>query len=439
MSPAASALDVRLATQDDLGRIHRFAVDVVPDTYDRLVDATYSERLVDEWWTPAVLEPDVAAGRVLIADTGDRVVGLVHVGEWEGEPVMWKLYVAADRRDAGLGVHLVDALIDSLPVGTPRLRTEHIIANERAARFYQREGFEIDGIVGDPIDPTSTVWRSKPLPDDWTPLVAAMERVAEITGATDRCIARALATDAAASIVDVGCGAGSMTVALAEAFPDASVVAADTEPAMRTATRRRLARHRVHGRVVVSSADIDLLAERQEPADLIWASAVVHHRPDQEATLRALYRAVAPGGRLALAEGGLPQRTLPWDVGLGRPGLEVRLDAALDAWFRSLREDIANSVSTSVGWPSLLRRAGFGDVTSQSFLVDVPAPLDEAAVRTVVDRLRWVDERLAGTGLADDDDSETLRTLLDERDTHYVGRRDDLFVLSAQTVHLARR
>lgn len=46
---------------------------------------------------------------------------------------------------------------------------------------------------------------------------------------------------------------------------------------------------------------------------------------------------LAPGGRPALAEGGLASRHLPWDLGFGEPGHELRLQLAEDRWFAVMR------------------------------------------------------------------------------------------------------
>lgn len=437
-----SAPIVRRATTLDLHAIHRFGTEVVHDTYDALVDHAYATALSDTWWSPAAMNADVADGRVIVAETDDALVGLVQVGRWHDEPVMWKLYVAAHQRNRGLGARLIDEAIGALPVGTERLRTEHIAANERAARFYEREGFRFDEIEGEADDPTATVWRSKAIDPLWSELVAAMDRDATVGEPMHRRIAAELGREPAAVVVDLGCGVGSMTVALAEAFPSSRVVAADSDPAMRAATRRRLTEHHLADRVDVTSVDVDDvrdLARLGSSADLVWASLVVHHQPDQEATLRGLYDIVTPGGRLVLAEGGLPMRSLPWDLGIGLPGLEVRLEAAQDEWFREMRERLDGSVRSTVGWPTLLSGVGFGRVSSQTFLVDHPAPLDRAGRDVVADRLSWAADRLAPAGLLDTGDVATVRALLDVDGPHFAGRRDDTYLLSAQTVHVAHR
>jgi hypothetical protein len=69
------------------------------------------------------------------------------------------------------------------------------------------------------------------------------------------------------------------------------------------------------------------------------ASGVVHHLPDQQATLNDMVTRLAPEGRLVLGEGELGGRSLPWDLGVGEPGLELRLGAAQERWFAAMRRD----------------------------------------------------------------------------------------------------
>jgi hypothetical protein len=124
------------------------------------------------------------------------------------------------------------------------------------------------------------------------------------------------------------------------------------------------------------------------PADLIWASASVHHAADQQAAIDALASLLGPGGRLALAEGGLPSRNLPWDIGLGEPGLELRLDAAQDRWFKAMRESLPGSVPLPYGWTDALTRAGLTGVTTKSVLTEQPVPLSDEKRTQVIEQLR---------------------------------------------------
>jgi SAM-dependent methyltransferase len=172
-------------------------------------------------------------------------------------------------------------------------------------------------------------------------------------------------------------------------------------------------------------------------ADLVWASNVVHHVPDQRAAVTLLAGLLAPGGCLALAEGGLSMRCLPWDLGVGEPGLQDRLIAAHGTWFRRMRAGMPDAVRLPVGWNLVLSEAGLRGVTAFSYLVDVPAPLSADGRGAVVSWLAWMSHGAAD--LLDPADVATLDRLLDPDDPAYVARRDDIFMLKASTVYLGWR
>jgi hypothetical protein len=206
------------------------------------------------------------------------------------------------------------------------------------------------------------------------------------------------------------------------------------------------------------------------PADLIWASASVHHAADQQAAIDALASLLAPGGRLALAEGGLPSRNLPWDIGLGEPGLELRLDAAQDRWFKAMRASLPGSVPLPYGWIDALTRAGLIGVTTKSVLTEQPVPLSDEKRTQVIEQLRHRvarltpstgDEHAHGHGtdpssptpahghghghvlpaelMLSAEDLEVWEQLLDPDSEHFLGRRTDLAALSVRSIHLGQK
>lgn len=129
---------------------------------------------------------------------------------------------------------------------------------------------------------------------------------------------------------DIGPGGGVVTLMLAERVGSTGrVYAVDSDPEMLSAVRESARAAGLDDRVRTLQHDLDdgppLLPEL---VSLVWSAACVHHALDVAAAVRGLSGLLTPGGTLALGEGGLPTRCLPWDVGLGRPGLEVRLDAA---------------------------------------------------------------------------------------------------------------
>jgi SAM-dependent methyltransferase len=244
---------------------------------------------------------------------------------------------------------------------------------------------------------------------------------------------------------DVGCGGGGMTLALSAALgPDGLVVAADAAPAMLAAVAQRLDEVATPARVELVTADLGfgvepVRAALPQPADLVWASASVHHAGDQQAVVNALASLLGPGGRLALAEGGLPARNLPWDVGVGEPGLEVRLEAAHDRWFARMRAGLLGSRPMPYGWTEALRLAGLVEVTTRTSLRERMVPLPAHDRDQVVDRLGKMVDKLRPTGLLAAADLAAWDRLLDPDDDAWLGRRADLQRLDARSVHVGTR
>jgi trans-aconitate 2-methyltransferase len=94
----------------------------------------------------------------------------------------------------------------------------------------------------------------------------------------------------ARTAVDLGCGPGNSTEALAERFPGARVSGIDSSPDMIAAARRRLPKVR-----------FDLaLAETWDPpdaVDVIFANAVFQWLPDHARLFPRLAEKLSPGGR----------------------------------------------------------------------------------------------------------------------------------------------
>ncbi|RIQ32546.1 class I SAM-dependent methyltransferase [Jiangella rhizosphaerae] len=258
-------------------------------------------------------------------------------------------------------------------------------------------------------------------------------------------VARELARPGDRLAVDVGCGGAGMAVALGAVLPPAAfVVGVDGDGNVLDAARRRIVETGVddgHIRLLHADLDTDLavLPLVAGSADIIWASSSIHHLADQQAAIDALAALLAPGGRLALAEGGLPARHLPWDVGVGEPGLEVRLAAAEDRWYARMRASVPGSVPMSYGWPTALRRAGLADVTTKTFTLERPVPLCEADLRSVLLSLRHRVDRAYADGELRQADKAAWDRLLDPDDAAWLGRRDDVYSLSARSVHIGHR
>ncbi|MFF1497894.1 class I SAM-dependent methyltransferase [Streptomyces sp. NPDC058304] len=242
-------------------------------------------------------------------------------------------------------------------------------------------------------------------------------------------------------ILDIGSGPGVMTCVLAEAFAGAETVAVDGTPGLLERALARAERLGLGGRVTVRHAELPEGLHggygRQPDgglgtADLIWSSKTVHHLGDQQGALNALAALLRPGGLLAVAEGGLPMRFLPRDIGIGTPGLQARLDAVQEHSFETMRAELPGSIPVVEDWPAMLARAGLTGVGGFTYLLDLPAPLDGTARTFLHAQLTRLREN--ASDLLDTEDLGTLDVLLDPRAPQGILHRPDAFLLSATTV-----
>jgi SAM-dependent methyltransferase len=275
---------------------------------------------------------------------------------------------------------------------------------------------------------------------DWVEMAPLLEAQAELfTPLYERALAwLAKQQTDPGLVVDAGSGPGVVSCLLAETFPGARVVAVDGAEPLLERARARAARLGVADRFGTLTGELPgVLDDLDYPADLLWASRSLHHLGDQRAALAAFADRLAPGGTLAILEGGLPTRFLPRDLGFGRPGLQARLDALQEEWFAGMRAGLPGSVAETEDWPALLAAAGLGHPHTRSFLLDLPAPTTgraRAYVAATLSRLReGLGDRL------DADDRATLDRLLDPDDRASVHHRPDVFVLTAHTVHTATK
>jgi SAM-dependent methyltransferase len=227
-------------------------------------------------------------------------------------------------------------------------------------------------------------------------------------------------------VLDLGAGTGVGSVALAERFPVADVVAVERSSAMvdRLAATGRA--HGLTGRLRVVPADLDEDWPALGRADVVWAASSLHEVADPARVLRAAHDALRPGGVAVVVEmDGLPG-LLPDDVRAGRPGLEARCHEALAAagW------------NAHPHWSPTLADAGFDVVERRRFPVVVGPGhprAEEYARATLRHQRRALTDHLPAEDLA------TLDRLLADHgpDALLAGTR--LTLRGSRTAWLARR
>jgi len=157
---------IRKAEPTDLKNILAFGAAVVPVHYEPILGAEAAQRQVDMWWSEQRIAPAINKGHVYVASNGAQIIGVAEIGELDSGFVLWKLYLNPNCRGEGLGARLVSAVIADLPNSARSLQVEHFAGNERAGRFYEREGFQVERVDKSPSGNVNAnvVWRHLELP-----------------------------------------------------------------------------------------------------------------------------------------------------------------------------------------------------------------------------------------------------------------------------------
>ncbi|WP_454860567.1 class I SAM-dependent methyltransferase [Promicromonospora soli] len=135
------------------------------------------------------------------------------------------------------------------------------------------------------------------------PFYDVFSRLAGVRALHDR--AAALADVAPGeSVLDVGCGTASLSLAVLRAQPDARVTGLDPDPAALRTAARKAARRRVPLTLVQGFAD--RLPTGDGSLDRIVSSLALHHVPDdgRVAFGREAFRALRPGGTVTIVDFG---------------------------------------------------------------------------------------------------------------------------------------
>lgn len=169
-------------------------------------------------------------------------------------------------------------------------------------------------------------------------------------------------------ILDLGCGTGRLTVAIARVSPASTLVGLDVSGAM-LAVARAAASAEGHRPISYIQGSGDALPF-EGAFDAVFSAATLHWIHDHPAVFASVHRALVPGGRFVAQCGGRGnlQRLLEHAARLMRSG-------GYEQYFRDWREpwNFADAETTA----RRLRDAGFSDV--QTWLEDAPVDLRDAA------------------------------------------------------------
>jgi SAM-dependent methyltransferase len=238
-------------------------------------------------------------------------------------------------------------------------------------------------------------------------------------------------------ILDLGAGTGTGSIALAQLFAGADVLAVDSSEELLARIRDKAQRLGLAERIRTVQVDLDAAwpsidaGDAVDAVDVVWASLSLHHLADPDQTLGRIFATLAPGGVVAVAEMDSMPRFLPDDIGLGPPGLESRCHEAL------AQERAQSLPHLGSDWGPRLEQAGFSAVAKRVFVLDVgisESPSTGRFAQAFLARIRpAVEGRLSA------DDLGTLDQLLAEDGPESILSRNDLIVRGTRTMWIGHR
>lgn len=165
------------------------------------------------------------------------------------------------------------------------------------------------------------------------------------------------------TVLDAGCGSGSVTFDLLAKLPRGKIYALDASAEMVASLAKQVAERGVTNVTPMQASLTDFTLPEQ--VDCVFSNAVFHWIPDDDALFGCLYRATKPSGRLRAQCGGFGNNAhVLASVAVVRE--QPRFSKNLAGFSDSKKYRTPEEVTTS------LERAGWRDVRARLFAQPVP-------------------------------------------------------------------
>ena len=147
---------VRRADSSDIPAIQAIGLLTWPTAYLPFTSPNYVLANLNSWWTESAVRQTIEEDVTFVACDGEQVLGTVTVGEFEGESVIWKIYVLPEAQGKRIGLMLMNTALELIGENCDA-RLEFVKGNEHARNFYEKAGFTFD-FEEEPGDGSVTVW-----------------------------------------------------------------------------------------------------------------------------------------------------------------------------------------------------------------------------------------------------------------------------------------
>ncbi len=152
------------------------------------------------------------------------------------------------------------------------------------------------------------------------------------------------------SVLDIGCGAGGVDVALATTHGAAYVCGIDVEDPVLTHARALVARHGLSDRIGLVKVAPGPLSFPPATFDVVFSKESIVHIPDKHALMREVFRVLKPGGRFLASD---------WLIGTeGAPSPQMAAYIAA--------EGLDFGMATPARYHEAMTQAGFVEVSTSS-------------------------------------------------------------------------